>query len=603
MMVADTLPKLFRQQAEKLKSRVALREKELGVWNEITWNKYYEHVRNVGLGLSKLGLRKGDKVSILSENNQQWLYGDLGIQSLRAMTVGVYSTNPPEQVKYVVGHSESRFVIVEDQEQADKVLEVQRDLPSLEKIIVIDMKGLRGYESSLLMSFEELEEIGAAYHREYPHLFEEMINGTDASDIAVIIYTSGTTGPPKGALLSQGNMMAMIDSVLQVMPMTEKDSVVSYLPLCHAAERIFSILIPIKKGCIVNFSESINTVQEALREIGPTLFMGVPRIWEKMQSSIIIKIQDATFLKRLAYKAFMPVGIKVTEKKLRKEDVGLYWKTLYWVAYFCLYRSLRHFLGLSRSRITISGAAPVSPEILKFFHAMRLLIREGYGQTEISGISCIHHFDDVKIGTVGKPVPGVELKIAEDGEILEKGPGVFQGYFKDPEGTARIFSDGWLCSGDVGRLDEDGHVVITDRKKDILVTAGGKNIAPSEQENSLKFSPYINEAIVIGDKRPFLSALIQVEFENVGKWAQDNKIPFTTFKSLAQNKQVYELIQAEVEKSNKKFASVENIRKFVLLEKELDHDDEELTATMKVRRKAIEEKYKDLIDRIYGRGR
>lgn len=603
MMVADTLPKLFRQQAEKLKSRVALREKELGVWNEITWNKYYEHVRNVGLGLSKLGLRKGDKVSILSENNQQWLYGDLGIQSLRAMTVGVYSTNPPEQVKYVVGHSESRFVIVEDQEQTDKVLEVQRDLPSLEKIIVIDMKGLRGYESSLLMSFEELEEIGAAYHREYPHLFEEMINGTDASDIAVIIYTSGTTGPPKGALLSQGNMMAMIDSVLQVMPMTEKDSVVSYLPLCHAAERIFSILIPIKKGCIVNFSESINTVQEALREIGPTLFMGVPRIWEKMQSSIIIKIQDATFLKRLAYKAFMPVGIKVTEKKLRKEDVGLYWKTLYWVAYFCLYRSLRHFLGLSRSRITISGAAPVSPEILKFFHAMRLLIREGYGQTEISGISCIHHFDDVKIGTVGKPVPGVELKIAEDGEILEKGPGVFQGYFKDPEGTARIFSDGWLCSGDVGRLDEDGHVVITDRKKDILVTAGGKNIAPSEQENSLKFSPYINEAIVIGDKRPFLSALIQVEFENVGKWAQDNKIPFTTFKSLAQNKQVYELIQAEVEKSNKKFASVENIRKFVLLEKELDHDDEELTATMKVRRKAIEEKYKDLIDRIYGRGR
>jgi len=385
--------------------------------------------------------------------------------------------------------------------------------------------------------------------------------------------------------------------------MTEKDSVVSYLPLCHAAERIFSILIPIKKGCIVNFSESINTVQEALREIGPTLFMGVPRIWEKMQSSIIIKIQDATFLKRLAYKAFMPVGIKVTEKKLRKEDVGLYWKTLYWVAYFCLYRSLRHFLGLSRSRITISGAAPVSPEILKFFHAMRLFIREGYGQTEISGISCIHHFDDVKIGTVGKPVPGVELKIAEDGEILEKGPGVFQGYFKDPEGTARIFSDGWLCSGDVGRLDEDGHVVITDRKKDILVTAGGKNIAPSEQENSLKFSPYINEAIVIGDKRPFLSALIQVEFENVGKWAQDNKIPFTTFKSLAQNKQVYELIQAEVEKSNKKFASVENIRKFVLLEKELDHDDEELTATMKVRRKAIEEKYKDLIDRIYGRGR
>ncbi|MBW2096623.1 MAG: AMP-binding protein [Deltaproteobacteria bacterium] len=602
-MRTDTLPKVFRDKAERLKSRVALREKELGVWNEITWEKYYEHVRNVALGFVKLGLGKGDKVSILSENNQQWLYGDLAVQSVKAMTVGVYSTNPSEQVKYVVGHSESRFIIVEDQEQADKVLEVEHDLPYLEKMIVIDMKGLRHYESPLLMSFQQLEEMGAAYHAERPQLFEEMIDSTNPSDPTVLIYTSGTTGPPKGAILSQKNMVAMVDSVLQVMPMTEKDSVVSYLPLCHAAERIFSILIPLRSGCIVNFSESINTVQEALREIGPTLFMGVPRIWEKMQSSIVIKMQDATFLKRLAYRVFMPVGIKITEKRLAKERVSLPWKGLYWVAYFCLYRSLRYFLGLSRARIPISGAAPVSPDLLKFFHAMRLNIREGYGQTEISGICSIHHFDDVKIGTVGKAVPGVELKIAEDGEILEKGPGVFQGYFKDPEGTARIFSDGWLCSGDVGRLDEDGHLVITDRKKDILVTAGGKNIAPSEQENSLKFSPYINEAIVLGDGRKFLSALIQIEFENVSKWAQENKIPFTTFKSLARNKKVYELIQKEVDKSNKKFASVENIRKFVLFEKELDHDDEELTATMKVRRKAIEEKYRDLIEGIYGKGR
>ncbi|MBW2347389.1 MAG: AMP-binding protein [Deltaproteobacteria bacterium] len=512
-----------------------------------------------------------------------------------------FPTNPPEQVKYIVGHSESRFIIVEDQEQADKVLEVAGELPFLEKIIVIDMKGMRHYESSLLMSFDGLEEIGAGYHRENPDMFENMIRCTDPSDPAVLIYTSGTTGPPKGAILSHRNMLAMVDSVLQVMPVNDNDSVVSYLPLCHAAERIFSILIPLKSGCIVNFSESINTVQEALREIGPTLFMGVPRIWEKMQSSIVIKIQDATLLKRLAYRVFMPVGIRITEKRLAKEKIGPVLMGLYWLSYLIIYRSLRRFLGLSRARITISGAAPVSPELLKFFHAMRLFIREGYGQTEISGICCIHHLEDVKIGTVGKPIPGVELKIADDGEILEKGPGVFQGYFKDPEGTASIFSNGWLCSGDVGRLDEDGHLVITDRKKDILVTAGGKNIAPSEQENSLKFSPYINEAIVIGDGRKFLSALIQIEFENVAKWAQDRKIPYTTFKSLARNRQVYELIQKEVEKSNKKFASVENIRKFVLLEKELDHDDEELTATMKVRRQAIEEKYRDLIETIYGK--
>ncbi len=598
-MKPDTLPKLFRSQAQHRKSHVALREKDLGIWNEINWDDYYVHVRNVCLGLVVMGLEKGNKVSILSENNRQWLYADLAIQSVRALTVGVYSTNPPEQVRYTVEHSESRFIIVEDQEQADKVLEVSGHLPHLEKIIVIDMKGLRHYDSPLLMSFDQLEELGKNHHQTHPQLFEKMIDSTEPSDLAVIIYTSGTTGPPKGALLSQMNMMGMTESVLRVMPISENDVVVSYLPLCHAAERIFSILIPIKSGCIVNFAESINTVQEALREIAPTLFMGVPRIWEKMQSSIVMKIRDATFLKRLTYRLCMPIGVKITEKKLAKESVSLVEKVLYQIAYLCLYRSLRHYLGLSKARITISGAAPVSSELLKFFHAMRLNIREGYGQTEISGICCIHHLDDVKIGTVGKPIPGVEIRIADDGEIMEKGPGIFQGYFKDDAGTTKVIADGWLASGDVGRIDEDGHLVITDRKKDILVTAGGKNIAPSEQENSLKFSPYINEAIVIGDGRKYLSALIQIDFDNVSKWAQENKIAFTTFNSLVQEKSVYELIQKEVEASNEKFASVENIRKFVLFDKELDHDDDELTATMKVRRKAIEVKYADLIKKLY----
>jgi len=598
-MLVDTLPKLFLSQVRRFGERVALREKEFGIWREISWNEYLRHVRNFSLGLVKLGLKRQDTVSILSENNQQWLYADLAVQSAGAITVGVYPTNPPEQVRYVVGHSLSRFVVVGDQEQADKALEVQDDLPNLLKIIAVDVKGMRRYQSDILISFEVVEKIGEAYHKERPELFEEMIQSTREDDPAVIIYTSGTTGPPKGAILNQRNMMSMIDSVIQVMPVTEKDSLVSYLPLCHAAERIFSILIPMKSGAVVNFAESINTVQDSLREIAPTIFMGVPRIWERMQSSIVIKIQDAAFLKRTIYKLLMPVGIRMTEKKLAKQRLGAGDKLLHWIAYLCLYMSLRRFLGLSRARITISGAAPISPDVLMYFHAMGLNIREGYGQTEMSGITFIHHFDDVKIGTVGKPIPGVEFKIAEDGEILEKGPGVFQGYFRDPEGSAKIFRDGWLCSGDVGRVDEDGHVAITDRKKDILITAGGKNIAPSEIENHLKFSPYIKEAIVIGDGRKFLSALIQIEFENVAKWAQDRKISFTTFKTLAQNGEVYQLIRNEVENTNTKFARVENIRKFVLLEKELDHDDEELTATMKVRRKAIEEKYRDLIDSIY----
>ncbi len=602
-MRTDTLPTLFLSQALDLGPRVALREKRLGIWEEITWTRYYEHVRNFSLGLTRLGLTPGDAVAILSENNQQWLYADLAVQAARAVTVGVYSTNPPEQVKYVLGHSDSRFVVVEDQEQADKVLDVKDDLPRLDKIIVVDMKGMRRYRSPALMSFQEVEEIGQAVHDEYPNLFEDMVSGTQSSDAAVIVYTSGTTGPPKGAILSQRNIVSMIDSVLQVVPVTSKDSVVSYLPLNHMAERIFSILIPLKTGAVVNFAESINTIQESLREIAPTIFMGVPRIWEKMHSSLYIKIQDATWLKRVAFKLLMPAGMKITEKKLNKQPIGPSDRILSWLAYIVIYRSLRRFFGLSRARITISGAAPVSPEVLKVFHSLGLRIREGYGQSEMSGITFIHHFDDVKIGTVGKPIPGVEFRIEPDGELVERGPGVFVGYFKDPEGTEKILRDGWLYSGDVGRIDEDGHLVITDRKKDIIITAGGKNIAPSEIENDLKFSPYIKEAIVIGEAKKFLSALIQIEFDNVAKWAQDKKIAFTTFKSLAKNKEVYELISKEVENTNTRFSRVENVRKFVLLEKELDHDDEELTATMKVRRKTIESKYKDIIDAIYGQRR
>lgn len=602
-MRTDTLPTLFLSQAVNLAGCVALREKRLGIWEEITWAQYYAHVRNFSLGLIKLGLKSGQSVAILSENNQQWLYADLAIQSARAVTVGVYPTNPPEQVKYVVGHSESCFVVVEDQEQADKVLQVYEHLPNLQKIIVTDMKGMRRYRDPKLISFEDVERMGKDVHGENPELFENMILNTLPSDPAVIVYTSGTTGPPKGAVLSQRNIVCMIDSVLQVVPVTSKDSVVSYLPLNHLAERIFSILIPLKTGAVVNFAESINTVQESLREIAPTIFMGVPRIWEKMHSSLYIKIQDATWLKRMAFRVLMPVGINITEKRLARQKIGIADLILSRLAYLIIYRSLRRFLGLSQTRITISGAAPVSPEVLKVFHAMGVRIREAYGQSEMSGITFIHHFDDVKIGTVGRPIPGVEFRIEQDGEIVEKGPGVFLGYFKDPDGTAKIMRDGWLCSGDVGRIDEDGHLVITDRKKDIIITAGGKNIAPSEIENDLKFSPYIKEAIVIGEGKKFLSALIQIEFENVAKWAQSRKIPFTTFKTLAANKEVYELIRKEVEDTNTKFSRVENIRKFVLLEKELDHDDEELTATMKVRRKAIETKYGDLINSIYGKRR
>jgi len=598
-MVELTLPILFQNRVMELGEAVALREKKKGLWRRISWNEYYSHVRNFCLGLKSFGLQKGDRVSILGDNCPEWLYADLATQSAGGISVGVYPTNSYVQVKYILDHSQSKFVIVKDQEQADKILMIKDQLPFLEKMIVIDMKGLRKYDDPIITSFRGVEEIGKSIHEKSPSLFQEMIEHTKSDDVAIIVYTSGTTGPPKGAMLSHRNITSVLDSFFKVLPISRADSLVSVLPLCHVAERLFSLFIPMKSGSTINFAESIDTLQADMTELSPTIFLTVPRILEKIHSAVTIKMQDAHPVKRWAYYKFLPVGQRVAERKLSKRDVGIFLKIAFFFTYLFVFRPLRNRLGLLQVRECVSGAAPLSKDIMKFFHSIGLMVKEAYGSTECTGVFSMPVGDDIEIGTTGKPIPGWEYKIASDGEILMKGPGVFTGYFRDEEATRQAKRDGWLYSGDIGEFDEKGNLKITDRKKEILITASGKNIAPSEIENRLKFSPFIKEAIIIGDRRPYLTALIQIDFDNVADWAQRQEIPFTTFKSLSRDPEVYKLIRGEVDKANKEMSRIESIKKFVLLEKELDRDDDELTATMKVRREMIEKKYGGIIESLY----
>jgi long-chain acyl-CoA synthetase len=598
-MPEDTLPKLLLRNAHQFSDRVALREKDLGIWKQVTWKGYYEHVRDFAMGLKTMEFEPGDKVAILGDNCCEWLYADMATQCISGVAIGIYPTDVASQVKYILDNSDSKFIVVRDQEQVDKVLQVRDRLPLLKKVIVIDMKGLRRYKDPLLISFEAVETLGQELHAARPLFFEESIQATRAQDVAIIVYTSGTTGDPKGAMINHKGMISMVKALLQVLKVNTNDSVVSALPLCHIAERMFSLIFPMYTGYTVNFAESVATLQEDLREISPTLFLQVPRIWEKMHSNIMIRMQDAVFFKQWIFKAMLPIGERVSRYKLENKPVPLPWRILHEVAYLALFRALKNQLGLLQTRLFVSGAAPLSPDLIKFYHSIGVPVRECYGMTEMSGISFMPRENEIRVGGVGKPVPGVDFKILEDGEILWKGDSMFVGYYGNPKGTQDAIEDGWLHTGDVGRVDEEGILYITDRKKDIIITAGGKNITPSEIENKLKFSPFIKEAIVIGDRRKFLSCLIQIDLENVSNWAQNNRIAYTTYKSLATHPEVNKLVWKEVEQVNKYFSRVETIKKIKILEKELDPDDGELTATMKVKRAMIEKKYKDIIEAIY----
>ena len=598
-MKEDTLPKLFLRNRDLYNDRIALRYKVLGIWKPVTWKDYWSHVCFFALGLKKLGLNAGDKIAILGYNCQEWLYSDLAAQCSSAISVGIYPTSVASQVKYTLKNSESKFVVAKDQEQVDKILEVKHELPELKKIIVIDTKGLKGYREPMIITFKEVETLGEALNAEQPQLFENMIKDTKPEDIATLIYTSGTTGKPKGAMISQKNILTMARNFSKVMEFRSTDSFVSAMPLCHAGERMWSLIFPVFAGCTVNFAESLATFLEDVRDISPSCFFFVPRYWGKMYSNIMTKIDGVGFLKRWIFNSMLSIGMHVAEFKFKGKTLPIYLKILNGIGYLVLFRSLRNEIGSLQSRLFLSGAAPMAPDIMKFFHAIGCPVRESYGLTESCGQAFIPRDGEVKIGSVGKPIPGIEFKLLEDGEILLRGESIFVGYYGNPDATKEAIIDGWLHTGDLGQIDEGGQLHITGRKKDIIITAAGKNITPSEIESGIKSSQFIKEAIVVGDGRKYLTCLIQINFENVSNWAQKNQIAYTDYKSLATHPEVKKLIQGEIDKANSSFARVETIKKFTILEKELSLEADEVTATMKVKRFNIQKKYKDIIDAMY----
>ncbi len=596
-------PALFFATARRLGPRVALRHKRFGIWQEITWEQYARSVRRVALGLKALGAGPGHPVAIAGENRPEWLFADLGTLAAGAVSVGIYPTSSPEQVAYIAGHSEARVMVVEGEEQLDKVLEVRSRLPSLRHIVVMDMKGLRGFSDPMVLPFDELLELGQAAEARDPDALESVVSALKPDDVALIIYTSGTTGPPKGAMLTHRNLIWTAEALARANPVTPDDEVLSFLPLSHIAERMVSVYLAIRWGYTVNFVENTDTVLSNLREVSPTVLFAVPRIWEKIHSQVELHMREADVFKRTAYRLATRTGLAYARARLqaggRPARPPVLLRLAYWLAHGLVLMPLKRRLGLDRARLVISGAAPIAPDVLWYFHSLGVPIREVYGQTEGSGPTTIHQGEEIRLGTVGRPLPGVEVRIAEDGEILVRGPNVFAGYFKDPEATAATLAGGYLHSGDIGEMDADGFLRITDRKKDLFITAGGKNVAPQYIENKLKASPYVHDAVVIGDGRRYLVALIVVDEENVTRFAQEHRLPFTTYSDLAGRPEVYRLIQQEVDRVNRTLSTPEQIKRFAILPKRLYHEDGEVTPTLKVRRKFIMEKYRDQIEALY----
>ena len=595
-----TLPQMLAAHARRYgRAKVALREKEYGVWQQVSWEDYAAHVRRVCLGLEALGLRRGETLAIACGNRPAWLYTELGAQTLGAIPVGVYVDSLPEQLRFVVEHCEARFVVVEDQEQADKVLSVRDRLPRLERIVVDDTRGLEDYREPLLVALEEVERLGQEVDARDPARYDALLAAGAPEDVALLAYTSGTTGTPKAAMITHRNLLAMAAGVTDVDRVLDTDDIVSFLPFSWVGEQLLSVAIALHAGAAVSFPEAAATVREDLREIGPRVMIAPPRFWEAMCAEYQVKIGDSGWLKQTAARLSLDVGMRVVARRLHGERIGLGLRVLAGLAHLLTFRALLDRLGLSRVRHAYTGGAALGPELFRFFRAIGLNLKQVYGQTESGGICVLHPDGDVKPETVGKPTPGTRIRISEAGEILISGPSVFPGYFKNPEATARALDDGWLRTGDAGQMAENGHLIVIDRLTDVLRLADGSRFSPALVENKLKFSPYVREAVAVGEDRPSVVALIQIDMGTVGNWAEARRVPFTTFKDLAGKPEVFELIGAEVARVNEDLPPAARIGAFALFDKELDADDDELTRTNKVRRATIMKKYRDMIDGLY----
>lgn len=596
-----SIPQLLQWRVKTSGDKVALREKEFGVWNSYTWNQYYDFVRKAGLGLRKIGFKKGDRIAIISDNIPEVLYMAIGAQSVGGISAGLYQTSLPHEIGSILEYLEVSIVFCSDQEQVDKVVEIRDKIPNVKKVIYEDPRGMRGYRTDdWFMFIDDLYRLGDETHKEAPDLFDELVNEVKPDDVCHMCLTSGTTGLPKGAMLTHRNYINMGIQITKVDTLEETDEYLSFLPFAWIGEQMNSFGVAMATGISVNFPESVETTMEDLKEIGPHFMFGAPRIYETIRSQIWLKIDESYWLNRVLYNYFMKVGEAVAQYRMSGRKMPIKLGLLAWLGKQIIFRPLVNQIGMLRLRRAYTGGAALGPELFTFYQAIGVNLKQIYGQTEIVGIAYMHRDGDVRPDTVGKPLPGTECRISEEGEILSQSDSVTIGYYKMPDKTEELLEGGWLHSGDAGYIDENGHLVVIDRLSDVMHNKDGEMFSPMFLENRLKFSPYIKEAVIFGDKMEYVAALINVDPIVVGKWAEDRGISFSTFMDLSSQPEVAELVHGEVKKINKNAEKQHfRIRRFAILYKLLDVDDGELTKTGKIRRKFVREKYDDLYQSLY----
>lgn len=594
-----TLPQYLLQHAQKTPDRMALRERNYGIWQSLTWAEYRDHVKYFALGLHTLGLAPEETIAIIGDNRPEWVVSELAAQSAGAKSVGIYQDAVVKEMVYIFNHADVSFVVVEDQEQVDKLHEMWDELEGIRNVIYYDPKGLRNYTEDYLLYFPNVEKMGRKFDAENPGWWEERVAEGKEGDLAILSTTSGTTGNPKLAMLTHKNLISMGQNLMSIDPIEPGDEFVSFLPLAWIGEQMMALACGLQIGFTVNFPEEPETVQHDIREIGPQAMFSPPRIWENFVSQVQVKIEDSTKFKQWMYEWALKVGYEMADMRFRKETPSAAMKFKYFIADWTVFQEIKDQLGLRHLDRAYTGGAALGPDVFRFFHALGVNLKQIYGSTETSGISVVHRDGDIKFQTVGTPIPETEIKIDESGEILAKSPAVMIGYYKNEAATNETLIDGWLHTGDAGYFDDDGHLIVIDRAKDVMTLHDGTKFSPQFIENKLKFSPYVKEAVVFGGDWPFVTAMLNIDFANVGKWAENNQLAYTTYTDLAQKERVYALVRQRVEEANADLPPAARIRRFVLLHKELDADDAELTRTRKVRRNVIAQRYDDIVSALY----
>jgi long-chain acyl-CoA synthetase len=598
-MEEKTINQVFENRAKKYGTRIAIEKKLKGKWESASWEDYYKRAAYIGLALYDMGLKKGDRVSLLSENRLEWLYTDMGVLGAGGCIVPIYPTLIDEEVEYIVSHSDSKFMVVENNLQLQKGLYTAKRYPGLQKIIVVDMNGVSA--NPLIMSFAELLEKGKYLYDANPGKFKELADSVTQDDLATIVYTSGTTGVPKGAMITHKNIMAVVMALHKIEPhyAYDTDQTVPFLPLSHVFERVAGHFYGMYVGITASYAESLDTILQDIQEKRPTVVLAVPRVLEKVYQRIISQVQEQSPFKQKVFYWGQKVGNKISTLREQKKKPGLLLKLKYKIAYTIIFKKLQNALG-GRVRWMTASGAPTAREIILFFNSAGIMVIEGYGMTECCAPATMSNIADYRIGTVGRPLPGVDIKIAVDGEILIKGDNVFKGYWKMPEETKESFTpDGYFMSGDIGVFDDAGFLMITDRKKDLIITSGGKNVAPQKIENLIKSDPLFTQAIVIGDKRKYLTALVNISQEQAERVAKEKGIEFTSFNDLLENEKFQKIVEEHIQTCNQKLARYETIKKVGIIRNEFSKETGELTATLKVKRKVVQEKYKPIIDSLY----